>query len=109
MTRDEAILEYVRQRGALQPAAVGPMIESLPTGATRQQASAIFVDGLLLSSPAEAARWVRSLPRSERTDELVEQTARRWMVTNPDAAVDFVEQSTLPGYMKDRLLRDAGR
>lgn len=109
MTREEAILEYVRQRGAAQPASVGPLIESLPMGATRQQASAIFVEGLLISSPGEAARWVRSLPRSERTDELVEKTARRWMVTNPDAAVDFVEQSTLPGYMKDRLLRDAGR
>jgi hypothetical protein len=109
MTREEAILEYVRQRGAAQPASVGPLIESLPMGAMRQQASAIFVEGLLISSPGEAARWVRSLPRSEQTDELVEKTARRWMVTNPDAAVDFVEQSTLPGYMKDRLLRDANR
>jgi hypothetical protein len=109
MTREEAILEYVRQRGALQPGVVGPMIQSLPMGPTREHATAIYLDGLLIGSPAEAARWVRSLPRSERTDELVEKAARQLINKNPDAAAEFVEQSNLPGYMKDRLLRDANR
>jgi hypothetical protein len=85
------------------------LIQSLPLGPTREQATAIYLDGLLIASPAEAARWVRSMPRSERTDELVEKAARQLMNKNPDAAAEFVEQSTLPGYMKDRLLRDANR
>jgi hypothetical protein len=109
MAREEAILEYVRQRGALQPAAVGPLIESLPPGTMRDQAASIYVDGLLIGSPGEAARWVRSLPRSERTDELVEKTAKNWMLTNPDAAADWIQQSTLPQHRKEQLLRDAGR
>jgi hypothetical protein len=109
MSRDEAILEYVRQRGALQPAAVGPLIESLPMGATREQATAIYVEGLLIGSPGEAARWVRSLPRSERSDELIEKTAKQWLLTNPDAAADWIQQSTLPEHRKEQLLRDARR
>lgn len=109
MSRDEATLEYVRQRGALQPAAVGPFIESLPAGPTRDQAASLYVEGLLTGSPAEAARWVRSLPRSERNDELIEKTLRSWLVTNPDAAMEWLQQSTLPPFRKEQLLREAGR
>lgn len=109
LSYDEAILEYVRQKGALQPGAVAPFIESLPPGVTRDQASSLYVDGLLLSSPARAAEWVGSLPRSERSDELMEKTARRWLLTNPDAAADWIQQSTLPQHRKDELLRDAGK
>jgi hypothetical protein len=109
MSREEAILEYIRQRGALEPGAVGPLISTLP-GHIRDQAAQIYLDGLLIgNSPGEAARWVRSLPRSERSDELIEKTARRWLLTNPDAAVEWVEQSTLPQHRKEQLLREAGR
>jgi hypothetical protein len=52
---------------------------------------------------------VRSLPRSERNDELVEKTARRWLMTNPDAAEEWIRQSTLPEYRKEQLLRVAGK
>lgn len=109
MSRDEAILEYVRQRGALQPSAVGPFIDALPAGPTRDQAASLYIEGLLIGSPAEAARWVRSLPRSERNDELIEKTARSWLATNPEAAADWLEQSTLPPFRKEQLLREAGR
>ena len=69
----------------------------------------IYVDGLLIGSPSEAARWVSALPRTDRSDELIEKTARRWLLTNPDAAAEWVNQSTLPPHRKEQLLRDAGR
>jgi hypothetical protein len=110
MSREEAILEYIRQRAALEPSAIGPLVERLPPGYTKDQAKEIYLDGLLIGgSPLEAARWVRSLPRSERSDELIEKTARRWLMLNPDAAAEWVEQSTLPAHRKEQLLRDAGR
>jgi hypothetical protein len=110
MSRDEAILEYIRQRGALEPGAVAPLISSMAPGTIRDQAMEAYLDGLLIgASPLEAARWVRSLPRSERSDELMEKTARRWLLTNPEAAVDWIEQSTLPPHRKEQLLREAGR
>jgi hypothetical protein len=110
MSREEAILEYIRQRGALEPDAVAPLLSAMAPGTLRDQAMDAYVDGLLIGrSPMEAARWVRSLPRSERSDELIEKTARRWLLTNPDAAVDWIEQSTLPAYRKEQLLREAGR
>ena len=109
MSREEAILEYIRQRGALEPAAVRPLLESMPPGYARDQATDIYLDGLLIGSPMEAARWVRSLPRSERNNELLEKTARRLLMTHPDIGADWLEQSTLPRERKEQLLRDAGR
>jgi hypothetical protein len=108
LSREEAILEYVRQRGAAEPEAVGPLIATLP-GHIRDQAMAIYLDGLLIGSPREAARWVRSLPRSERSDELIEKTARRYLMVNPEAALEWLEQSTLPIHRKEQLLREVGR
>lgn len=109
MSRDEAILEYVRQRGALQPDAVGQWLGTLPGGPTRDRAMEIYLEGLLLGSPRDAARWLRSLPRSDQTDQLIERTTRHWLRTNPDAADVWLQDPTLPGYLRDRLLRDAGR
>ena len=109
MSREEAILEYIRQRGALEPAAVRPLLESMSPGYARDQAMDIYLDGLLIGSPMEAARWVRSLPRSERTNELLEKTARRLLLTHPDTGADWIEQSTLPPERKEQLLRGAGR
>jgi hypothetical protein len=40
---------------------------------------------------------------------MIEQTARRWLQTSPDAAEAWLQDLPLPGYLKDRLLRDAGR
>jgi hypothetical protein len=109
LSREEAILEYVRQRAALEPGAIGPLISALSPGRIRDEAMRIYLEGLLTGSPTEAARWVSALPRSERSDELIEKTARRWLLTNPDAAAEWLEQSTLPQYRKEQLLRDAGR
>lgn len=108
-SREEAILEYVRQRSASAPGGVGPLILSLPGGATRDRAMALFVENLLISSPNEAARWVQSLPLVERRPELIEKTARRWLQTNPDAAAAWLETTLLPDYQKEQLLREAGR
>jgi hypothetical protein len=109
LSREEAILEYVRQRGALEPATVGPILASMLPGHVRDQAMQIYLDGLLIGSPMEAARWVRALPRSDRSDELIEKTARRLLLTNPDAALDWIDQSTLSPDRRERLLREAGR
>lgn len=109
MSRDEAILEYVRQRGASQPWAVGPWLASLPGGPARDQAMEIFVDGLLIGSPSDAARWITELPRSSRSDEMMEKTARQWLRTNPTAAETWLRSSNLPLDRQEMLLREAGR
>jgi hypothetical protein len=109
MSRDEAILEYVRQRGALQPSAVGPWLASLPGGPARDQAMQIFVDGLVISSPSEAARWITELPRASTSPEMIERTARQWLLTNPTAAEAWLRNSNLPLDRQEQLLREAGR
>jgi hypothetical protein len=109
LSPDEAILEYVRQRGALEPQSVGAWLSAMPGGTTRDRAMEIYVENALPTAPAEVARWLRHLPRSERSERMIEQTARRWLQTSPDAAEAWLQDLPLPGYLKDRLLRDAGR
>lgn len=109
MTRDEAILEYVRQRGTLSPGTLGSWITTLPGGPTRDRAMEIFVDGLLIGSPTQAAEWLRTLPRSDRSDVMIERTAREWFRRNPEAAAAWLESTSLPPERKEQLLREAGR
>ncbi len=109
MSRDDAILEYVRQRGPAAAGGLGPWVNALPGGPTRDRAMEIFVDGLLVSSPREAADWLRQLPRSDRSDEWVERTAREWLSTNPAAAEMWLRDIPLPPERKASLLREAGR
>jgi hypothetical protein len=110
MSRDEAILEYVRQRGVLEPQAVGQWLASLPGSTTRDRAMELYIDSLLRgSSPAEAARYLTSLPRSDRTDDMVEKTAERWLLSSPDAATTWIHETPMPADRKERLLREAGQ
>jgi hypothetical protein len=109
LSRDEAILEYVRQRSALEPQAVGQWITTLPGSPTVDRAMEIYLETVLPTAPSEAARWLRSIPRSQRTDAMMEETAKRWLMVSPDPASTWLQDTTLPAYVKDRLLRDAGR
>lgn len=107
--RDEALVEFVRQRGALDTGAIGHWLASLPGGPARDRAREIYLEGRLASSPAEAAAWLRSLPRAEVGDAAVERVARRWLVTNPDAAALWLRDAPIPDFQKERILREAGR
>ncbi|MEO6244116.1 MAG: hypothetical protein ABIQ12_01665 [Opitutaceae bacterium] len=109
LSRDDAIVEYVRQRGPGAGAGLGPWVAALPGGPTKERAMEIFVDSLLIGSPAEAADWLRQLPRSDRSDEWVERTARQWLSTNPAAAEMWLRDIPLPPERKAQLLREAGR
>ncbi len=107
--RDEALLDYVRQRGALDTGAMGQWLASLPGSPARTRALELYVESRLGSAPAEAAAFLRTLPRSDVPDALLEQVARRWLITNPDAAVPWLRDAPMPEFQKDRLLREAGR
>lgn len=107
--REEAMLEFVRQRGALDTGAMGQWLASLPGSPTRERALEIYLEGRLTSTPAEAAAWLRSLPRSDVNDAMVDQVARRWLRSDPDAATTWLRDLPIPEFQKDRLLREAGR
>lgn len=107
--REEAMLEFVRQRGALDTGAMGQWLASLPGSTMRDRALEIYLEGRLTSTPAEAAAWLRSLPRSDVNDAMVDQVARRWLRSDPDAAATWLRDLAIPEFQKDRLLREAGR
>ena len=109
VSRDEAILEFVRQRGAADSGAIGQWLASLSPGATRDRAMEVYLEGQLIGSPQRAADWLRALPRSDRSEELIEKTARAWLRTNPEAAQAWLLETPLPPDRKERLLREAGR
>ena len=105
MSRDEAIIEFIKQRGALDVGAIGNWITTLPGGPTRQRALETYFAETLRTSPAAAANWLRSVPPSDRSDAMVEEVARRWLQTEPGAAADWLRESNLPQFRKDEILR----
>ena len=109
LSREEAVLEFVRQRSGSEPETMAQFLDRLSASPTRDRAIEIYHERLLIGSPTAAARWVRSLPRSERSDEMIEKTAREWMRTNPEAAETWLLETVLPPERKERLLRQFGR
>jgi hypothetical protein len=109
ITRDEAILEYVRQRGAAEPSSVGQWLSTLPPGTARDRAIEAYAEAVATSAPADAANFLRTLPRSDQTPEMLERTARQLIRTNPAAAEAWIDQSTLPEHRKEELRRDLPR
>lgn len=108
LSRDEAILEYVRQRGVSEPEAVARLLAQIPGTSVRQQAIDLQVENLLVVSPERAADLLRSLPRSEQSPDALERTARRLGATNPAALEALLDQALLPPDRKAELLREAG-
>jgi hypothetical protein len=106
LSREEAMLEYVRQRATVEPLVVGQWIASLPGGTSRDQAIDVY---LAASDPATAARWLQSLARSDRTNERLERTAEQWLRTNPGAAAAWLAETNLPPERKEWLLRQLGK
>lgn len=109
LPRDEAVLEYVRQRGALEPMLIGPWVAQLPGGPGRDRAIEVFWETLVRVSPAEAAQWLEALPRSDRSDEKMEQTVREWLRTDPAGAAAWLRRSTLPPERIEALLQGRGQ
>jgi hypothetical protein len=109
LSREDAILEYVRQRGATDSGTIGQWLTTLPGDPVRDRAMKIYLENQLGSSPQEAARWLSTVPRSSASEELIEATARQWLRTNPEAAAAWLRETSLPAERKEWLLRQAGR
>ncbi|MEO6568761.1 MAG: hypothetical protein ABIO94_08345 [Opitutaceae bacterium] len=107
MSRDEAILEFVRERGAQDVGSIGSWLANLTAGPAGQRAREIYLDEKLRGSPAAAASWLHSLPSSERSYEMIEKTASRWLLTDPSAAAAWLRETNLPAFRQEELLRQA--
>jgi hypothetical protein len=106
MSRDEAIQEFVRQRGMLDAGPVGTWLATLPPSEPgRRSALETYFDQTLRTSPANAANWLRSLPISDRRDEMIEKTVRELKITDPNAAAALAREMNLPPGRQEELLR----
>lgn len=109
MSRDEAILEFVRQRSSTDLGAIGTWIAGLAGEPSRQRAMEIYLDQTVRSSPASAADWLRSLPASSRSDDMIEKTARELIHTDPRAAEALLRDTNFPPHRQEEILRNAPR
>lgn len=109
MTREEAILEYVRQRSALDSGSIGSWLAGLAGEPARQRAMDIYFQEVLRGSPAAAANWIGALPSSDRSDERVETIARQWLQTDPSAAAAWLRETNLPRARQEEILRQVPR
>ncbi|MEO7415149.1 MAG: hypothetical protein ABIZ81_17540 [Opitutaceae bacterium] len=107
MSRDEAILEFVRQRSSQDVVGIRSWLANLTGEPSAQRAREIYFEETLRGSPAAAASWLRSLPNSERSNEMVEKTARQWLQTDPTAAATWLRETNLPAFRQEELIRQA--
>jgi hypothetical protein len=109
MSREEAILEFVRQRGSQDSGSIGSWLADLTGEPARQRAMDIYFEEVLRGSPAAAANWLRSLPSSDRRDDMLERTARRWLQSDPTAAAAWLRETPLPLGRQEEILRQGPR
>jgi hypothetical protein len=109
MSRDEAILEFVRQRGSADMGSIGNWVAGLAGEPSRQRAMEIYLDQTVRTSPAGAADWLRSLPASSRSDDMIEKTARELSHTDPRAAEALLRDTNFPPHRQEEILRNAPR
>lgn len=76
----------------------------------RERADRLWLEfeARLRVSPQLAAEWVGALPTLDRTEEMVERTAREWLRTNPSAAGVWLEQNVALQTRREQLLLEAG-
>ena len=83
MSRDEAVIEYVRQRATAEPLLIGQWIAGLPGSSTRDQAIDLYLDTFAPLDPGSAAQWLQTLAPLDRTPARLERTAEHWLRRNP--------------------------
>lgn len=109
MSHDEAVLEFVRQRSSADLGAIGNWVAGLAGEPSRQRAMEIYLDQTVRTSPASAADWLRSLPASSRSDDMIEKTARELFHTDPRAAEALLRDTNFPPHRQEEILRNAPR
>lgn len=109
MSRDEAILEYVRQRGSQDSGAIGSWLANLTGQSARARAMEIYFQEILQGSPATAANWISSLPNSDRSDVMIENVARQWLRTDARAAEAWLRETNLPFIRQEEILKQIPR
>lgn len=109
LSRDEAVLGYVRERMNGAGAEVGGWVVALPGGTTRDRALSLYLETLAPRAPAEAAAWLRGLPSSERSAVRIEQVGRAWLRVNPDAADAWLAENGIAPERREWLRFEAGR
>ena len=82
---------------------------ALPPGIERDRALRREFDAALQLSPVRAAAWLDAHPGPDRRSEMAEDLARRWLMTEPGAARDWMERNILSSDRREQLLREAGR
>lgn len=106
---DDEVTAMVMKLTAENPAGAAQWVAGLPPGSRRDRAMATYVEQVMRNPPPVAADQIRFLPRSELRDQMIEELARQWLLTNPAAAEAWLLDTDLSPDRKAWLLRAAGR
>lgn len=109
LSRDEAVLGYVRERMNGAGGEVGTWVAGLPGGITRDRALALYLETIAPRAPSEAAAWLRNLPSSDRNMGRIEQVGRAWLRVNPEAADAWLAENGVAPERREWLRFEAGR
>jgi hypothetical protein len=86
---------------------VSAWLQNFPAGATRENAVNSLVSQLSYSDPKTAATWAQTMADEKQRNSRMENIARNWLRQDQTAAMNWINQSTLPDQTKQRLLKNA--
>jgi hypothetical protein len=91
------------------PESAGKWVDA-QSGAVRDVAVAIYSNGIAAKEPARAATWAMSIGDPTQREKSVERVMNRWLSNDPSGAAAWIQNSTLPDDVKQRLasLRPGG-
>lgn len=107
MSRDEAIIEFLKQRSSQDVGSIGSWVAGLTGDPSRQRAVDVYFEEVLRTSPANAANWLRSLPSSDQSPEKIEKAAREGTRTDPTAAAAWLRETNLPPFRQEEILQQS--
>jgi hypothetical protein len=90
-------------------AGAASFLQSLPAGKSRDAAISSFVGSLAYQEPEMAAPWAASIADEGARHRQMEMVAQNWLRFDSAAATAWINQSSLPQDVRNRLLQQARR
>src|SRR4026207_1100321 len=89
-----------------EPGGAAGWRKSLPEDKAREAAILTFVDNTSYQNPALAVEWAEKVQTDRNNNYRIENAVRRWRESDEQAALAWINKSSLAQQQKDRLLRN---
>jgi hypothetical protein len=105
--RKSAVATAVREWTKRDPAEASALLDDLPDDRTRDEALRVFCGELSRNEPALAMEWAETIEDMAQRQTTMITVASSWIRRDAAAARRWLEQSSLPPWAKETVLKEA--